>query len=333
MNKNITYLLIALGMLGYGCSETNELSDNYKANNLVSLKASVLSPMATTRASVEAVPYNESVPGPYSSDPTINKALDAAVWFTDTNNHTYSEGSGTTYPRKSSILFTSEGAAFPVHNLEYPSNNAPIYCVGLYPKTDWTSIDSDRKATHTINGSEDLMFAPEISGSYNSHFGTLQFAHQLTWLKIYVNATTKAIDAWGNLEKITVTSPGSTLTVDFTTNPTSASCNSTTTDIIAFEGSVALTVTDQLRGSIFCAPSVIYTFDVETENYNTAKGNKIDAMPITMKGADGTTPIADADAAIGKIFIITLNFKDINEIEGSARLSNMDSESGTLTLK
>lgn len=288
--------------------------------------------MATTRTAAEAVPYNETVPGPYSATPANDKSLDAAVWFTNTNTHTYSIGSGTTYPRQSSILFTSAGAAFPVDNLEYPSNNDPICCVGLYPNSGWTSIDSDTKATHTINGSEDLMFAPEITGRYNTHFTTLQFAHQLTWLKIYVNATTKAIDAWGNLEKITVTSPGNTLTVDFTTSPTTASCNSSPTDIIAFDGSVALTVTDQLRGSIFCAPATSYTVDVETANYKPSKSNAVPTMNITMKDENGDN-IANAAAAVGKIFIVTLNFKDINEIDGTARLTNMDPESGTLTLK
>ena len=93
-----------------------------------------------------------------------------------------------------------------------------VYFVGLHPFSDSWTTTNDKDAQFTFNGMEDVMFAPQISGTYGTAFEQspqFQFYHLLTWLRIEMVADMdedsviireKVSDAWGKIESLTITS-------------------------------------------------------------------------------------------------------------------------------
>lgn len=285
----------------------------------IGLRAGIGDVAVTTRTTT-ANPYQGTTPS--GSNP-----LDASVWFSTTSG-TYEAGAvANALPRHTEIQFNSSGLVYPVSDvLLYPESET-VYCVGLYPysASEWTNTDSsgsasNSHASHSIDGSKDLMFAPEVSGAKASPISSsLAFTHQLTWLKINVIAEDAgAISSWGNVTDITVTSPGNKLTVDLSAG--TASCNATSTDITAFDSSAALKITSQQFGSIFCAPATGYNIKVTTANSGGVK----DLGSVALKQEDGETNIPNVAYAKGKMFVITLNFKNVYKIEATCTLTAWD---------
>ncbi len=94
-----------------------------------------------------------------------------------------------------------------------------VYFVGLHPFSDsWTATNDNKDAQFTFTGKEDVMFAPQISGTYGTAFEQspqFHFYHLLTWLRISMVADMneadiikreKVRDAWGKIESLTITS-------------------------------------------------------------------------------------------------------------------------------
>ena len=318
MNKLYFFNLLAIVLLTCGCTNKQEEEDMYLSNPRIGVSAYLTAPLVTTRTAASANPY-------LGTTPSVDNMLDASVWFSNTSGTYEAGGTPNILPRHTEVQFNSSGTVYPESDvLLYPPSGT-VYCVGLYPysTTEWTNTDasgtaSNTHASHAIDGSQDLMFAPEIEGTLASRFGALAFTHQLTWLKINVIAeNNNAISSWGNVTDITVTSPGNRLTVDLSTG--TASCNSTPTDIKAFEGSSALKITSQQFGSVFCAPATSYNMTVTTTN-----GGLINLGSIALKQADETTLVPDAAYAKGKMFVITLNFKPISMVEATCTLTYWD---------
>ena len=321
--KNTPYIisLLALTLLACGCTNQLEVDEIRLSDHRIGVSACLPDPIVTTRTAAEANPYQ-------GTTPSTSNVLDASVWFSTTLG-TYEAGAvANTLPRHTEVRFNSSGTVYPESDvLLYPEESETVYCVGLYPysASEWTNTDasgtvSNTHASHTIDGSQDLMFAPQVSGSKDSPISSpLAFTHQLTWLKINVIAEdASAITSWGNVTNITVTSPGDKLTVDLSAG--TASCNSTPTNITAFEGSSALKITSQELGSIFCAPDTGYDIEVTTTNSGEAKS----LGKVLLKVVDGTTPVPDADYAKGQMFVITLNFKPFSTIEATCTLTAWD---------
>ena len=101
----------------------------------------------------------------------------------------------------------------------YPEESVPLYFSSLYPDDNWditgTPGSKDYKARHEINGSDDLMFAPQQYGYYvvdedpsdGVDVGvvpTLTFKHLLTCIKLYMYADEEVADAWGPIESISL---------------------------------------------------------------------------------------------------------------------------------
>ena len=289
----------------------------------IGLRAGIGDVAVTTRAI--ASPYQGTTPS--GSNP-----LDASVWFSTTSG-TYEAGAvANELPRHTEIRFNSSGLVYPVSDVLLYPESGTVYCVGLYPysATEWTNTNaggasSTSHASHLIDGSQDLMFAPQVSGTKESPISSpLAFAHQLTWLKFNVQAESHSAKlAWGNITAITVTSPYSRLTVDLSAG--TASCNGDPTGISAFSGSEALKISLQQLGSVFCAPATSYDISVTTANLGTKN------LPVGLNGPDGTTPIGSADAAKGKMFVITLSFSDVNMIDATCTLTAWDDTYQTIT--
>ena len=309
-------ILWALALIFTACSNRLEVPGD---DARIGLRAGIGEVGVTTRAT--ATPYQ-------GTTPSTSNVLDASVWFSTTSGsyaNTGATGASATLPLHTEIQFNSSGLVYPVSDVLLYPESGTVYCVGLYPysASEWTNTNSSGSAStshasHAINGSDDLMFAPQVSGTKESPISSpLAFTHQLTWLKFSVQAESHSAKlAWGNIESISVTSPYSRLTVDLSAG--TASCNGASTDISAFSGSEALKISLQQLGSVFCAPATEYQVSVTTAYLGTKN------LTVGLKGLDGSTPVGTADAAKGKMFVITLSFKDVDMIDATCTLNTWD---------
>lgn len=138
---------------------------------------------------------------PYSpTAPTVEHPLNVSVWASTTTG---------TYPNSglngkgSNIVAIHTKAHFQSGNPQllgeaiYPQEgqngqHPPVYFVGLHPQSivggsTWTPSEDNKKANFTFTGKEDVMFAPQISGTYGTDFDaspTFHFHHLLTLLRI-----------------------------------------------------------------------------------------------------------------------------------------------------
>lgn len=341
---NIRFIIsgLVMSLLMTSCTENKDEVKAPDTDALIGVMAFVESPMTTTRSYVTANPYQEVTP-------SSSKVLHASVWFSTSDNDFHDGGVADALPRHCEVEFNTDGMVYPKTNrMQYPASGT-VYAVGLYPYSaedaegskwenkDSSGASSNSHATRTITGEDDLMFAPQVWGTKaNPISSALAFNHQLTWLKINVIAESHdAIDAWGNVENIKVTSPASKLTVSFSTNPATASFNyGTTTDIVAFDGSLPLKITSQELGSIFCAPtraeeSTPYSYAISIKTAKRAPKNyniQLKDIEGRILGTEGVTTVPK-----GNLFVITLKFNEINMIDASCELIPWDDDSETLT--
>ena len=73
----------------------------------------------------------------------------------------------------------------------------------------WSTTDGT-KAMRSFYGNDDLLFAPQVKGTYAQDFSKsplLHFRHLLTWLRIEVKAESEAVsNSWGKIRSISLTS-------------------------------------------------------------------------------------------------------------------------------
>ena len=309
-------ILWAVALIFTACSNRLEVPG---VEARIGLRAGIEEVAVTTRAT--AAPYQ-------GTTPSTSNILDASVWFSTTSGtyaNTGATGASATLPLHTEIQFNSSGLVYPVSDVLLYPESGTVYCVGLYPysATEWTNTNaagasSTSHASHLIDGSQDIMFAPQVSGTRESPISSpLAFTHQLTWLKFNVQAENHSAKlAWGNIESISVTTPYSRLTVDLSAG--TASCNGDPAVISAFSGSEALKISLQQLGSVFCAPATTYNISVTTAYLGTKN------FTVGLKGLDGTTPIGSADAAKGQMFVITLSFQEVDMIDATCTLNTWD---------
>lgn len=264
--------------------------------------------------------------------PQNEKTLTADVWFRNDGGGYEDSPSDPTYlPVHTTVKF--EGTpmmAYVSHNglnLKYPRDDSKVYCVGMYPATGWNTIDNTT-VTHAIDGETDLLFAPEISGSWSRNFPTQQYDHLLTWIKINICASSHAaIDAWGTINQITVNSD-SEVTVNLTTGNYTYGGN--TKNIETMSGS-GITLSTALRevGSVFCSPEKEYTVTVK---YTDKHGDELTkTVPLSLNlinvdNNDAVTEVTDASQARGKCFVFSLYFTPYDVIEGVCTLNSWSNQ-------
>lgn len=262
--------------------------------------------------------------------PQNEKTLTADVWFrNDGGGYENSPSDPTNLPVHTTVTF--EGTpmmAYVSHNglnLKYPRDDSKVYCVGMYPATGWNTTDNIT-VSHAINGSEDLLFAPEISGSWSRNFPTQQYEHLLTWIKINICASSHAaIDAWGTINQITVNSD-SEVTVNLTTREYIYSGSQ---EIATMTESRQLTTATREVGSVFCSPKTQYTVTV---SYTDKHGDKLTkTVPLSLNlidvdNNDAVTEVTDASQARGKCFVFSLYFTPYDVIEGVCTLNSWSNQ-------
>lgn len=97
-----------------------------------------------------------------------------------------------------------------------------VFFTAFHPQDGW-QFANGTSATFTFDGSQDVIFAPEVVGNYdNTSPPTLEFSHLLTWLKLKISAESDEVaTAWGPLKSITIESSNNVnidLSKTFTTN-------------------------------------------------------------------------------------------------------------------
>ena len=162
-----------------------------------------------------------------------------------------------------------------------------VYFVGLHPLSNqtnsWTATNDNKDAQFTFTGKEDVMFAPQISGSYGTEFDQspqFHFYHLLTWLRISMvadmNETNiikreKVRDAWGKIKSLTITSKNQ-ITIH----------NLGTTGYKEVNGTPIIDKNEFIKEN-----NVSFTSDT---NLNLYCHNTDDQYPITGKDNDNTVP-------------------------------------------
>lgn len=332
--RKAAYILLILLL-----ASCDRIGDTYMDS--IGLKASIgqMDNSSQGTKAEEARPFEGTAPTPDNS-------LHAEVWFSLDRHKFIHEPAGSTYlPCHTDMTFTSDAATYadytpdgsdtPV-SLKYPTdNNQSVYCVGFHPasglETTWETTDGVN-VTHEITGSEDLMFADVIEGTWNDHFSSQHYSHLLTWVKVSVCAMTmETAKQWGKVTNILISSK-STVSIDLSkdSNKTAYSGN---INIPAYNGpaeGTELSLTSREVGSVFCIPETkdnkaVVTVSITTSNYGTK------TLEVPLSDLD-YVPLTSADQTIGKLFILSLYFNPFALIEGTCTLNYWNDQNEDLYL-
>lgn len=169
-----------------------------------------------------------------SITPTTRKPFEG-IATTDLNARVLASNTSKTYNnspidliKDGTMTFTaatsSTASGFDGGGVPYPHATNSVYLVGLYPtapSADWTIASDGKSASHTFDGTHDVMATREITtvrSDGKDGYQTLTFHHLLTRLDVIIQAEDQsAIDSWGNVTSIQVKSPSNNITVTFDT--------------------------------------------------------------------------------------------------------------------
>lgn len=326
MDRKIIYITLLAAL--WSCSRIDDSEDRF-----IGLSAGVADMEVSTRSAVAGAPYSGSAP---SEDNPLN----AAVWFSTTPGVFPHAPEYPVYlPCRTTMEFEGESVTYadydenpkdnaPAISLKYPNNNDPVYCIGLHPASGWNS-DDGVKISHAITGAEDLMFADQITGTWNSHFPKQQYSHLLTWIKInFCAMTMEAARQWGGVTEITISSKDK-LEIDLAKTSDKVTFSENVINIKTFENveGVLPTLTSTEAGSVLCSPATQYSVKIKTTNYPDGK-----EIPVILTDLD-YQPLASSSEAVGKLFIISLYFSPFNVIEGTCTLNYWNGQNEDLYMK
>ena len=164
------------------------------------------------------------------SYPTTAHPLDVSVWASTTSGvypNSRLDGREGTVAIHTHASFQSGdpqllGEAIYPKKPEGSDTPVPVYFIGLHPESKdgsvWTATNENKNAQFTFTGKEDVMFAPQISGTYGIDYNSspvFHFYHLLTWLRFEVVADKDETDvkkreaiaaAWGKIKTLTIKS-------------------------------------------------------------------------------------------------------------------------------
>lgn len=281
---------------------------------------------------------------PFVDVPSNENQFKAFVWFSNTpGTYPVSPSEDENLPNRIVSTFISENATDIKDEsgklLQYPISNGgktKVYCTGFYPSDGWSIVDDSQNpysVTHAIDGESDLMFAEQIAGSYQENFGDFTFKHLLTWISF--NASATSVDAaaiWGNITKLTITTPQSSLTVTLSGSigtPSTVNYSGETSVITVTETSTPLSIKAVDLGSALCSPpyskvidsKTYYGYDISVSTYGI--GTKAIFVPLYDTDSQ---PITDPQAAIGKQYVISLYFNEVSVVSGVCTLKYWEDE-------
>ena len=167
-------------------------------------------------------PYVPGGTGTYSS-PTPETPLHTDVWAS-TTPYQFTQG----YDSEGEPLDGSGDGTVAIHTdatfrsgdpqllraAIYPKENKPnVYFVAFSPISntgqEWAD-EEGKYALYTFDGNDDVMFAPQVQGTYATDYDqspTLSYHHLLTWLRVEMKAESKEVDdSWGKISEMTIKS-------------------------------------------------------------------------------------------------------------------------------
>lgn len=303
------------------------------------------------------------------STPTGTHPLNVSVWAsTVSGSYPNSELNG----RTGTVAIHTEahfqsgepqllGDAIYPQKTEGAETAVPVYFIGLHPLSDaWTSSDDNKNASYTFNGKEDVMFAPQISGTYGIAFNNspkFHFHHLLTWLRIKMVADLTETDvfkkeaiatAWGKIKSLTLLEQQKTVTINNVGEVTKETLSShvifsgTSTEIYLYQSGTndevfpvmdnyMIPTTETEVAYVMCAPvEGKYQHTVNGEevlkpeyilHIETDRRGELD-IPIDLKVNDDNVEASYfTGSTMGKQFTILLNFKMGDVISVSTEIS------------
>ena len=328
MMRKFTYFVILAVIVSCGRLDSKE-------GDVIGISASIASTGISTSSTRSTSDVSEAKPY-RGTTPTAGNSLKAAVWFSDSpTRFDHAPAQPTYLPCRTKMEFESSAIKYADYkpsedsdpiSLRYPTDNDPVYCIGLYPDEGWNSTDGVN-ITHEINGSDDLMFADVIDGTWDEQMSNQQYGHLLTWIKVSVCAMTmETKEHWGKVKQITIKSK-SNVNIDLSSNTERVTYGGADQQITVFNDptGIELNLTSKEVGSVFCSPATEYEVCITTENYS----QKIE----TIKLSDlNYTEITDKDQTIGKLFILSLYFNPFKIIEGTCTLNYWNDQNEDLFL-
>ena len=236
-----------------------------------------------------------------------------------------------------------------------------VYFIGLHPLSDtWTASNGNEDASYTFSGKEDVMFAPQISGTYGTEFNNspkFHFHHLLTWLRIKMVADLTETDvfkkeaiatAWGKIKSLTLLEQQKTVTINNVGEVTKETLSShvifsgtsaeiplyqlgTNDEVFPAMDNYMIPTTETEVAYVMCAP-------VEGKYQHTVNGEEVlkpeyilhietDGrgeldIPIDLKVNDDNVEASYfTGSTMGKQFTILLNFKMGDVISVSTEIS------------
>lgn len=312
MKRSAYISIMAAVMLIVGCSRVG--TDDSRP--VIMMSANVVEHAVVTKAAA----YTGTVPSPDSP-------LAADLWFSMASGQyktTAATDQKTYIPCHTQVKFETGDPVAVLYDgaqdkaLKYPTDGT-VYCMGFYPQNAWTYDGSGGViAKAGINGSRDLMFAPEINGEWNDKFESQQFEHVLTWLKIVACATSHdAVDAWGKITGITVSSKTEVQLKSVDGSSVEYLTDGTVTAFAYTDGKALDIVFDDedgVHGSVLVSPADNVTVTVTTDDGKTA---------------EKTISVAGGFVA-GKQYVLALYFDPLAIIDGFCTLTSWENENDNL---
>ena len=303
MKKIVTYILMSVFLTA--C--VNDIDELERAESqTIRMSAVIGNPIVATKTESvsEAVPWrgetpSESVPlevkllmslesGLYSATPTSSNFLPCHTSITYTNSSPQD-------PENVTYQGISGKPKYPT-TIDAEGNPSKVYCSGLFPKEGWNITESAGQsiANISIDGVQDVMYAPEIMGDYQQNLPSQIYGHLLSWIKVNVCCINQAAtEVWGNVEKVWITSK-QTLHINLATKEVSG--GATDKDFLIHDSVIPLETIVSSVGSIFCVPATSYTLKIKVSNVNEPK-------EITIAPPGGATRFLP-----GKLYILEVYF-------------------------
>ena len=354
--RNLGLILLAFILLGYGCAPSLETQRRSIALGVSMDEVFIESALQTKADEGDLVKAS-----PYAGTPSSDNPFDVALWLSySAGSYSHNPGLPQYIPCATTSVYTSpyptdvkwdgQLVLYPIQSDDnYSAVGDDVYCVGFHPSTGWGELTADpvESASHVINGSEDLMFAEQMKGSYSENFKNQTFNHLLTWVKINLSATSlNAAEVWGDVTELKIVSPNSAVQIGFSETSSAVSYSGESADFTLALLNTKLSVTVRTYGQVFCAPpaKVAKNAAGKYEYSAEAAGNlgyivrvKTKNLPekeifVELKD-EQLKPITSAADAKGKLFVMTLHFNEVAVVEGVCTLKQWDDQISDIYLK
>ena len=253
-------------------------------------------------------------------------------WYIPSHTGVSYSGSDLTF-----IKYEGKDVIYPTSTDIASGHTGTVYCTGLYPDTGWEFHNEGTSASHRIDGSADIMFADQISGTWADPFTVQEYSHLQTWIRVLASANT--IDAgaqWGKIQKVTIESSDAiNITFPEENETSTVRYSDTMTDIVVYDKDTdsenpegrSLSITTSPLGEVFVSPQTTLTVTVYTSTFPEkidSEGNVTGGKTVEIQLHDISNNIISeseiSEKVTGHLFVLNLNFNPLSIIEGVCTL-------------